>query len=211
MTVPQGFEAYARIFFPFIGADIEQDGVVTGQEQISWTEMARRNGRVAHALMEHETIQREPEIYAHDLAEDQLAALLAILARHTASTAGWFLLWDGFGDLNERVFSHQPTLHHPMRDYYLLRGPLGCYGDFPDPPNYWWPDDRSWCWCTDIDFDWGYLAGSAACIDEVLATPVIDGLATRPENPAHSGMDTINDPHGTVPRSPWRQRSRSAV
>ncbi len=69
-----------------------------------------------------------------------------------------------------------------MRDYYLLRGPLGCYGDF-DPPNYWWPDDRSW-------------------IDEVLATPVIDALATRPENPAHSGMDTINDPHGTVPRSP---------
>ncbi len=58
MTVPQGFEAYARIFFPFIGADIELDGVVTGQEQISWTEMARRNGRVAHALMEHETIQR---------------------------------------------------------------------------------------------------------------------------------------------------------
>ena len=202
MTVPQGFEAYGRIFFPFIGADIEQDGVVTGQEQISWTEMARRNGRVAHAMMEHETIQREPEICADDLAEDQLAALLAILARHTASAAGWFLLWDGFGDLNERVFSHQPTLHHPMRDYYLLRGPLGCYGDFPDPPNYWWPDDRSWCWCTDIDFDGGYLAGSAACIDEVLATPVIDALATRPENPAHSGMDTINDPRGTVPRSP---------
>jgi hypothetical protein len=36
----------------------------------------------------------------------------------------------------------------------------------------------------------------------VLAVPVIDALATRPENPAHSGMDVINDPDGTVPRSP---------
>jgi hypothetical protein len=37
MRVPRGFEAYARIFFPF-------------DNHIAWTEMARRNGRAAHAL-----------------------------------------------------------------------------------------------------------------------------------------------------------------
>ena len=56
MTAPQGFEAYARILFPFVGEDTETDGMVTGQEHVTWTETARRNQRVAHALMEQETI-----------------------------------------------------------------------------------------------------------------------------------------------------------
>lgn len=55
MTVPGVFEAYARVFFPFPGADIVADGEVVGQELITWTEMPRRNGRTAHALMEAET------------------------------------------------------------------------------------------------------------------------------------------------------------
>jgi hypothetical protein len=45
-------------------------------------------------------------------------------------------------------------------------------------------------------------AAAAACLAEVLAAPVIDALPSRPNNPAHAGMDTINDPHGTVFRSP---------
>jgi hypothetical protein len=28
---------------------------------------------------------------------------------------------------------------------------------------------------------------------------VLDAYATRPENPAHSGMDVFNDPDGTGP------------
>ena len=69
-----------------------------------------------------------------------------------------------------------------------------------DEPNYWWPEDRAWCVCTDTDFDWAYLAGPAACIDEVISVPLLDAYATTPDNPAHSGMDVINDPGGTVPR-----------
>ena len=208
MTVPQGFDAYARIFFPFVGADIIEDGEVR-QEHITWTETAQRHGRIAHALMEQETIQAGP--HGEDewmtgygsLGPDQFDALLAILTRHTSSSIGWFLLWDGFGDLNERAFNAKgPKVRHWARNFYLLRGPLGAYRDFPNDPNFWWPDDRAWCVCTDVDFNWGYLAGSAPCVDEVLAVPVIDALATRPGNPACSGMDVINDPDGTVPRSP---------
>ena len=54
---------------------------------------------------------------------------------------------------------------------------------------------------TDVDFDCAYIAGSAACMDEILANPVIEALAMKPENPARSGMDIINDPDGIVPRS----------
>lgn len=205
MTVPQGFDAYARIFYPFVGESIVVDGAVR-EGHVTWTRLAQRNGRIAHALMEQETIAVGPRGEAPldtsygSLAPEQFDALLPILTRHTSSRDGWFLHWDGFGDLSERAFSNQPTLQHSMRDFYLLAGPLGAYPDFPDNPSYWWPQDRAWCVCTDVDFDWAYLAGSAACVAEVLAAPVIDAIATRPDNPARSGMDVINDPTGLCPR-----------
>jgi len=34
----------------------------------------------------------------------------------------------------------------------------------------------------------------------VVADPVIDAFATKPDNPAVQGMDVINDPQGIVPR-----------
>jgi hypothetical protein len=201
---PQGFDAYARIFFPFAGDDI--GGGKPDQELITWTEMARRHGRVAHALMEPETILAGPagadenQTCIGSLSAEQVAALLPILTRHTSSARSWFLLWDGFGDLNEPAFQRAPKVSHRMRNFYLLRGPHGSYADFPDEPNYWWPEDQAWCVCTDTDFDWAYLAGPTACIAEVIGIPLLDAHATKPENPAHSGMDVINDPEGTVPR-----------
>jgi len=203
MTVPQGFDAYARIFFPFAGHDLVKDGQIVGQEHITWTEMAQRNGRIAHALMEAETIQATVDERAscHDeLAPEQVEALLPILTRHTSSSHGWFLLWEGFGDLHEQAFRSLPKVRHPMRNYYLLSGPHSAYQDFPHDPNYWWPDDRAWCVCTDTDFDWAYIAGSAACIEEVLSVAVLDAYKTNPESPAVAGMDVINDPHQAIQR-----------
>ena len=55
---------------------------------------------------------------------------------------------------------------------------------------------------TDTDFDWAYVAGSAACVQEILAVPVLDAYPTRPDNPARSGMDVYYDPGSVVPRMP---------
>ena len=52
------------------------------------------------------------------------------------------------------------------------------------------------------DFDWAYVAGTTACIEEILAAPAIDAYPTRPENPAHSRVDVLNDPGATIPRMP---------
>jgi hypothetical protein len=204
MTVPQDFEAYARVFFPFTGDGIETDGRVTDLERVTWTETARRSGRIPHALMERETIvtpEGEGDCF-DELTDEQFDALLPILTRHTASEHSWFLLWNGFGDLNHHVLDSQPRLVHPTREFYLLGGALSTYRNLPHGPNYWWPDDRAWCLCTDTDFYWAYIAGSAACIRDVLAVPELDSYETDPGNPARSGMDVINDPDGTVPRRP---------
>jgi hypothetical protein len=162
---------------------------------------------MVHALMERETIagERTPngDQVMNGLSPEQFEALMPILARHTSSNSGWFLLWEGFGDLNKDVFDRQvPMVSHDMRDFYLLQGPLDSFAHFTSDPNFWWPDDRAWCMGTDTDFYWSYLAGSRACIDEVLAAPIMDAVETKPENPARSEMDVANDPNGIVPRSP---------
>jgi hypothetical protein len=38
-------------------------------------------------------------------------------------------------------------------------------------PNYLWPADRAWCVVTDTDLEWAYVAGTPACIEEILAVP----------------------------------------
>jgi len=40
-----------------------------------------------------------------------------------------------------------------------------------------------------------YLGGSHDCIEEILANPVIEAVLAYPNDPAISGMDTINRPH----------------
>jgi hypothetical protein len=208
MTAPRGYETYARIFFPFIRTALDPNGEWF-EKQIRWTDLATDNGKAVHPLMEQETIVWTSDgAFERDqcypkLSAEQFEALMPVLGRHTSSTDGWLLLWEGFGDLNDQVFNPRvPKASHDMRNFYLLRGPLTSYAQFSDDPSYWWPDDRSWCLCTDTDFAWSYLAGSRECIDEVLGIPVMDAVETRPENPARSGMDTINDPDGVVPRLP---------
>jgi hypothetical protein len=209
MTAPKGYEAYARIFFPFVRTGLDAAGE-RYKRHIRWHDVALENGRQSHALMERETISwsetgehSDDGQWTWNLSSGQFEALLPILAQHTSSTNGWFLRWEGFGDLNDQVFTDRvPKVSHAMRDFYLLRGPLDSYAHFSNNPSYWWPDDRAWCLCTDTDFYWSYLAGTRECIDEVLGVPLLDAVETRPENPARSGMDIINDPLGTVPRSP---------
>ena len=156
--LPGGFEAYGLIFFSFVGE-----------------EAGERRERIAEALTEPEAVilgrsdgQADPEAYCRYLPPGHFEALLPVLARHTSSARSRFLLLDGFGDLNERAFRQAPKLEHPGRDLYLLRGPHSAYTDFPSEPNYWWPDDRAWCVCADTDWHYVYVAGSDACVTEIL-------------------------------------------
>lgn len=196
MTSPEGYEAYARILFPFVGPSTRVGDSWAPEEHISWRTLANRNDRAFHPLVEEETINVGPDArdlsVSRSLTKEQLAALLPILGRHTSSNSGWFLLWEGYGELKRSVFDGFPTVAHPMRNYYLLSGPLDAFGEFPEDPDYWWPDDYAWCLSGDTDFHWAYLAGSETCVNEVLDTPVLDAVRTEPASPAVFGMDQIN-------------------
>lgn len=145
MSAPQGFEAYSRLFFPFALSSLVNGEFAT--DYVSWNELARRNGRVAHALMERETIDvgsdgKMGQRQTHgSFGPEQFDALFGVLSRRTSSTDGWFLLWEGYADLSSRAFDEtRPMVRHPMRNYFLLRGPLRAFDAFPRTPDYWWPE-----------------------------------------------------------------------
>jgi hypothetical protein len=92
----------------------------------------------------------------------------------------------------------------PGRAYYLFTGPLqdalrfGYWATadwfLPRSPNLFWPDDRSWCVASEIDFDSTLIAGTTALVNDIVHW---DKLEARPVDPHHSiavDGDIINEP-----------------
>lgn len=102
--MPSGFEAVTRLFHP---VELD-DGATT-----TWTELARANGRVAHATMQLHAIatpaghrplgpvdQLPVTAPEGDLGEPTRSALARVLARCTSTPERcWFGVWDGYGQL----------------------------------------------------------------------------------------------------------------
>lgn len=163
-VIPAGFEAYARILHPADSAD----------EHVRWSEVAAACGKVAHALMQfHTLVGVGPNEYdvdsaawtgsvpdQGDLEPESLAALLHVLARHTASVQQcWFGVWEGCGwlpggtrvtfvaapdgplppapaDRHLAAIDYDARVELPQRNYLLFSGPLNAaleIGDWPTP------------------------------------------------------------------------------
>ena len=94
-----------------------------------------------------------------------------------------------------------PRLVLPGREYLLFRGPLDAarsIGDgdlgrvFPQSPNLLWPEGRSWCVATEIDFDSTLVAGSSELVAAVLAEPGLEAWPVGPEDDLTHEGDDVN-------------------
>lgn len=71
-----------------------------------------------------------------------------------------------------------PRFEVPGRAYYLVGGPIAAAADVREPgsPDRWqrpdlmWPDDQAWFVASDVDFWSLYVGGSAAFIDDLVAS-----------------------------------------
>lgn len=121
-------------------------------------------------------LDHAPDEPDDDLAPDDVAALLEVLARHTAGVDPlWVCVWEGYGG-SPRHFDDAPKVRIPAREHLLLRAPAealtrrlvaGPLGLHAFGPSLWWPGDRAWCAGSDIDLPWTYVGGSAACVADV--------------------------------------------
>jgi hypothetical protein len=167
---------------------------------ITWHDTALANARTPHRLMDmvgvgpDHTDMHGGHFPYQNLASDQANELYDILERHTASLAGWFLLWDG-----DYHGSSVPPESSKVYDainmgWYSFRGPLWAWDGFWSPPRWWWPDDCAWCYQTNIDSDLtncAYLGASTACAEEILDNRTIEAVIAYPDDPIIS-MDTVN-------------------
>ncbi len=209
-VIPTGFEAYARVFHP-AGASADEYAAVR------WSEVAAWAGRVVHPEMQWEAICRPartpatPPPWSPEPAEgwcpkEVWSALVEVLHAYTTTPeCCWVCLWDGWGGL-QNVFPDEPRVRLPNRDYILLRAPLEVIasgvvvdtygkGEFWDTtPSLCWPEDHAWCGATEIDYRWTYVAGSQACINDILADARLEALATDPHHRGDYLSDMVNGP-----------------
>jgi hypothetical protein len=91
-----------------------------------------------------------------------------------------FCFWDGYGFYGDAPLL--PFVRVPHRQYYLFTGPLGRTGRafrfdvWEQSPSMWWPADRAWFVATEVDGYSTYVGGTTACVEAVLADPVLEAL-----------------------------------
>lgn len=207
--VPEGFEAYARIFHPAWNP--------WPTTPVRWRDIAQANGRIAHRMMQWPSItgsvryyegNGQPGLWEHQpeegsLPKELVPVLTPVLARHTATPGRcWFAVWDGWGALEPAV-REAPVFEIPARRLYLLTGPIQAMRRSLETPRWWqsptlwWPDDRAWCVETEVDYMTTYVGGTRECIAEIVGCP---GLEAMPVQPA----DGVNWPDDRVNPAPAR-------
>jgi hypothetical protein len=178
-----------------------------GLESVRWSAVASSTGATAHPLMQFGRIGKLPHhafpTWGMPPSEGTLPAaegerLVAILRTFTSTPDRCYLaLWEGFGVPELQAFRNRPRLSLLHRAYFLFLGPIDAVpslsvGTFRQPPNLWWPEDRAWCVATDIDLSETYLAGSEACIQQVVADADLEAFRVPIEARIDIDGDRLN-------------------
>ncbi len=211
--LPNGFPAYARVFHPaYLNDDVEQP--------VRWSTVASWTRRTVHPLMQFQRVaglpegphvnEPDPPWGSHptvgSIPEAECRTLVETLRGFTTMPdICYFCLWEGWGNIDTRLYKAGSRVRAPHRDHLLFRGPIEAImaffaTDWPrrsvwsNSPNLWWPEDRSWCVATDIDLCHTYIGGSRECIEAILSQPDLEALPTTLDASTYLVSDTINAP-----------------
>ena len=210
--MPEGLSAYARMFHP---AYLDHKG---WEQPVRWSTVASWTGRTVHPQMQFERIanlsEDSKDMYKdppwgsppqHGSIPEKECLTLVNVLREFTSTPGqcYFCLWEGYGNIDTRLYKARSRVRVPGRDYLLFRGSIDAVMAFlvrenhfwGYSPSIWWPEDRAWCVATDIDLFDTYVGGSRACIGAVLNHPNLEALPTTLDARIDLHGDTINDPN----------------
>ena len=207
--LPRGFPAYARVFHPAYQGDAED-------QPVRWSTVASWTGRTVHPLMQFPRIAglsedindfyRDPPWGRRprhgSIPDEECRTLVNILREFTSTPERCFFgLWEGYGNIDDRLYPQGARVKGCGRNYLLFQGPLDGVMAFldrrgtpfwGDSPNVWWPEDRAWCVATDIDLYDTYVGGSGECIQTVLEHPDLEALPTSLDARLDVGGDTVN-------------------
>jgi hypothetical protein len=218
--VPNGYEAYVRIFHPAV----DRDGAL-----VSWAEVAKALGRTAHREMQWHKLVGSDDSSAMtgsewpgrnpatgELDPASLEALCGILSIHTADPKHCLF---GLSTIFAGVDGAYPAavqLRLPDRSYIVFSGPLsmagqaGCestererisgpalpafnfVGQWTESPNLIWPSDHSWYVVSEYDFDSTLVGGSRDLADALMSTPQLETWEVERNDSLEADADKIN-------------------
>jgi hypothetical protein len=156
-VIPEGYEAYVRVFHPAYRCGLDGNRV-----PVRWQEIASANGRIVHPEMQFPGItgsagphyDSQPGVWNDQPEEGSMPKevairLAAILKAYTGKPKScWFAVWEGFGIL--KLPRDASKFSIPGRDLFLLSGPLEAVteslyvGASVDEASVMcWPDDPS--------------------------------------------------------------------
>lgn len=115
-----------------------------------------------------------------DHVSDQMQARRAIKLLSTFTSTpdqAYFCWWEGDPDCSAPPDLPLVTLEH--RRFALLSGRVADVDAWPSSsggslPAFAWPDDRAWCFTSDVDPHWAGIAGSDEAISALVADPQLD-------------------------------------
>ncbi|MFI5783432.1 hypothetical protein [Nocardia sp. NPDC051570] len=180
---------WLSVFYPHVGRILHP--ARNGRDAVSWAQVAAHTGVTLEAdtvfadFLGHDRDDPNYEIpglyderpWLDLLPDDVLEALLAILTPQPE----WGLIWPDTAGL-ERLLQQAASFadDQPHRTpYRMLRRTTETVDRelTGRGPNIWWPDDRSWCIYTGIDFDWTLIGTrSPTLFDRLTTDPAIEML-----------------------------------
>ena len=135
------------------------------------------------------------------IPERECRTLVEVLRGFTSTPDScYFCLWEGYGNIDTRLYKASSRVRAPGRDYLLFHGPIDAITAFlardghfwGHSPNICWPEDRAWCVETDIDLFDTYVGGSRECIEAIMSNLDLEALPTTLDARLDLGGDIIN-------------------
>jgi hypothetical protein len=178
------------------------------EEPVRWAEVADANSRIVHSLVEWDFLfpnisdaTRQPGIF--DLSPSTgtpdphtVRGLVSVLRQHTqVPQVCWYAIWEGNTALDS-IRDAGTLLSVGDDNYFVIRDDISAAGTdlHGITPSLWWPDDRAWCVCSNIDLMATYVSGTHECIAAILAHPDLESFPVHATDPVTWDSDTINPP-----------------
>jgi hypothetical protein len=203
-VIPDLFEAYAKIFHPIEGRyenidhplDLEEQKILGLPEchilrdfvqrmrtepeapTLRWKKVAEALGVPFQRHLSYEWFRSvlEPGCWPRYvsgpvegiLEEREAAALISILSAFSSSSNCYFRFAEMPYIGTDKPLLYSGELEHLQRFVKETRRKF--------TPEYWWPEDRSWCVCSDYDLTFTIVGGSKQLIDSILTNADLESI-----------------------------------
>lgn len=201
-VMPSQFERYVRILEPGFSDALNAD--------VSWVDIAMRNSKIAHRLMQWEGITGGPEIQPADIPG--LGKVHPMLTGHTSTEVLNSLvttalaeyveirvsacIWDGWA--NDEPPAGE-SFRYRGRDYAKCSIVLRDLSDFDaeyGPVSLVWPAEQSWCIYNDIDTIDTFVGGPAEVIEAIKAVRGLEAFDAEASQAFDVTSDQMNIERG---------------